>query len=169
MKLNIKPSGRIDSTMNIRQWPLMQLLRPTVGHQIFDSITRTMNPQRIPVGPFQSGGVSNIETPKRFRRGARPLRAMHPRGVNWHVAEVDRGNEHAFHPACQPRRNGRIACESPNHEGLFRHQHLVTQTEQIICEENGVVIRSFPAIHCIDGSVSFSLEWNGLKFVYPIE
>ena len=36
----------------------------------------------------------------------------------------------------------------------------------IIYEENGVVIRSFPAIHAIDGSVSFSLEWNGMKFVY---
>jgi len=28
------------------------------------------------------------------------------------------------------------------------------------------IIRSFPAIHAIDGPVSFSLEWNGLKFVY---
>jgi ribonuclease Z len=38
--------------------------------------------------------------------------------------------------------------------------------EQIVYEENGVVIRSFPAIHAIDGSVSFSLEWNGLKIVF---
>jgi ribonuclease Z len=38
--------------------------------------------------------------------------------------------------------------------------------EQIIYEENGVVIRSFPAIHSLDGSVSFSLEWSGLKFVF---
>ena len=38
--------------------------------------------------------------------------------------------------------------------------------EQIVYEENGVVIRSFPAIHSLDGSVSFSLEWNGLKFVF---
>jgi ribonuclease Z len=37
---------------------------------------------------------------------------------------------------------------------------------EIIYDENGVVIRSFPAIHSIDGSVSFSLEWNGLKFIY---
>jgi ribonuclease Z len=37
---------------------------------------------------------------------------------------------------------------------------------QVIYEENGVTIRSFPAIHAIDGPVSFSLEWNGLKFVY---
>jgi ribonuclease Z len=38
--------------------------------------------------------------------------------------------------------------------------------EQIVYEENGVVIRSFPAIHSIDGSVGFSLEWSGLKFVF---
>ena len=38
--------------------------------------------------------------------------------------------------------------------------------EQVVYEENGVVIRSFPAIHAIDGSVSYSLEWNGLKIVY---
>ena len=37
---------------------------------------------------------------------------------------------------------------------------------EIIYEENGVVVRSFPAIHSIDGSVSFSLEWNDLKFVF---
>jgi ribonuclease Z len=36
----------------------------------------------------------------------------------------------------------------------------------VVYEENGVVIRSFPAVHSIDGSVSFSLEWNGLKFVF---
>jgi len=37
---------------------------------------------------------------------------------------------------------------------------------QIVYQENGVTIRSWPAIHSIDGSVSFSLEWNGLKFVF---
>jgi hypothetical protein len=37
---------------------------------------------------------------------------------------------------------------------------------EIIFEENGVVVRSFPAIHSLDGPVSFSLEWNGLKFVF---
>ena len=38
--------------------------------------------------------------------------------------------------------------------------------EQIVYQENGVTIRSFPAIHAIDGSVSYSLEWNGLKIVF---
>jgi ribonuclease Z len=37
---------------------------------------------------------------------------------------------------------------------------------QIVYEDNGVTIRSFPAIHALDGSVSFSLEWNDLKFVF---
>jgi ribonuclease Z len=37
---------------------------------------------------------------------------------------------------------------------------------KVIYKENGVTIRSFPAIHALDGPVSFSLEWNGLKFVF---
>ena len=37
---------------------------------------------------------------------------------------------------------------------------------EVIYDENGVVIRSIPAIHAIDGAVSFILEWNGLKFAY---
>ncbi|MDP6553528.1 MAG: guanitoxin biosynthesis MBL fold metallo-hydrolase GntH [Pirellulaceae bacterium] len=37
---------------------------------------------------------------------------------------------------------------------------------KVIYDENGVVIRSFPAIHGLDGAVSFILEWNGMKFVY---
>ena len=37
---------------------------------------------------------------------------------------------------------------------------------QVVYQENGVTIRSYPAIHSLDGPVSFSLEWNGLKFVF---
>jgi ribonuclease Z len=37
---------------------------------------------------------------------------------------------------------------------------------QIVYDKNDVIVRSFPAIHSIDGSVSFSLEWNDLKFVF---
>jgi ribonuclease Z len=36
----------------------------------------------------------------------------------------------------------------------------------VIYEHNGVTVRSFPAIHALDGPVSFSLEWNGLKFIF---
>ena len=37
---------------------------------------------------------------------------------------------------------------------------------EIIYQENDVTIRSFPAIHSLDGPVSFTLEWNGFKFVF---
>jgi len=37
---------------------------------------------------------------------------------------------------------------------------------KVIYDENGVVVRSIPAVHGLDGAVSFILEWNGLKFVY---
>jgi ribonuclease Z len=37
---------------------------------------------------------------------------------------------------------------------------------QEIYNENGVVIRTIPAIHALDGPVSFILEWNGLKLAY---
>ena len=36
----------------------------------------------------------------------------------------------------------------------------------IIYQKNGVKIRAWPAIHGIDGAVSYSLEWKGKKFVY---
>jgi ribonuclease Z len=36
----------------------------------------------------------------------------------------------------------------------------------VVYEKNGVVIRSFPAIHIYDGPVSYRLEWNGLTFVF---
>ena len=37
---------------------------------------------------------------------------------------------------------------------------------KVIYKENGVTIRTIPAIHALDGPVSFILEWNGLKFAY---
>lgn len=36
----------------------------------------------------------------------------------------------------------------------------------VIYEANGVTIRTIPAIHAVDGSVSFIMEWNGLKFAF---
>lgn len=38
--------------------------------------------------------------------------------------------------------------------------------DQIVYDENGVQIRSIPAIHALDGPVSYILEWNGLKFAF---
>jgi len=37
---------------------------------------------------------------------------------------------------------------------------------KLIYDENGVQIYSIPAIHALDGSVSFILKWNGLKFAF---
>lgn len=36
----------------------------------------------------------------------------------------------------------------------------------VVHDRNGVVIKSFPAVHCFDGPVSYRLEWNGLTFVF---
>lgn len=36
----------------------------------------------------------------------------------------------------------------------------------VVYEQNGVRIKSFPAVHIYDGPVSYRLEWNGLVFVY---
>jgi ribonuclease Z len=37
---------------------------------------------------------------------------------------------------------------------------------QVVYEHNGVKITSFPAIHAVDGSVSYRLDWNDLSFVF---
>jgi ribonuclease Z len=46
------------------------------------------------------------------------------------------------------------------------HEFDYKQENVVVYEENGVTIRSWPAIHALDGSVSFSLEWEGLKYVF---
>ncbi len=46
------------------------------------------------------------------------------------------------------------------------HEFDYKAVNEPIYQENGVTIRTIPAIHALDGSVSFLLEWNGLKFAY---
>ncbi len=46
------------------------------------------------------------------------------------------------------------------------HEFDYKAENQVIYQENGVTIRSFPAIHIGDGPVSFLLEWNDMKIVY---
>ena len=46
------------------------------------------------------------------------------------------------------------------------HEFDYKQENVIVYQKNGVTIRSWPAIHSLDGAVSFSLEWNGLKYVF---
>jgi ribonuclease Z len=45
------------------------------------------------------------------------------------------------------------------------HEFDFTKTS-VVYDHNGVVIKSFPAIHIYDGPVSYRLEWNGLCFVF---
>ena len=46
------------------------------------------------------------------------------------------------------------------------HEFDYKAANEIIYQKNGVTIRSWPAIHLLDGPVSFSLEWKGLKYVF---
>ena len=46
------------------------------------------------------------------------------------------------------------------------HDFDYMQENVVVYEKNGVTIRSWPAIHSLDGAVSYGLEWNGLKYVF---
>ena len=46
------------------------------------------------------------------------------------------------------------------------HEFDYKAVNKVIFQENGVTVRSIPAIHALDGPVSFLLEWNGLKFAF---
>jgi len=50
--------------------------------------------------------------------------------------------------------------------GLIAHEFDFKQDNGVVYEENGVTITSFPAVHVLDGAVSYRLEWNGLSFVF---
>ena len=49
---------------------------------------------------------------------------------------------------------------------IVAHEFDYRQAPGVVYEENGVRIISWPAIHALDGPVSFKLEWNGLSFVF---
>ncbi len=46
------------------------------------------------------------------------------------------------------------------------HEFDYKKMNAVVYQKNGVTIRSWPAIHALDGAVSFALEWNGLKYVF---
>lgn len=48
---------------------------------------------------------------------------------------------------------------------IVAHEFDYSKTH-VIYDKNGVKITSFPAIHIMDGSVSYRLDWNGLSFVF---
>ena len=45
------------------------------------------------------------------------------------------------------------------------HEFDYKGVNEVIYQENGVTIRSFPAIHSGDGPISYVLDWNGYKLV----
>jgi ribonuclease Z len=49
---------------------------------------------------------------------------------------------------------------------IVAHEFDYKKVNQVVYEKNGVKITSWPAIHSLDGSVSYRLEWNGLSFVF---
>jgi ribonuclease Z len=49
---------------------------------------------------------------------------------------------------------------------LVAHEFDFKQDGGVVYEENGVKITSFPAVHVLDGPVSYRLDWNGLSFVF---
>jgi ribonuclease Z len=49
---------------------------------------------------------------------------------------------------------------------LVVHEFDYRKENAVIYDRNGVIVRSFPAVHAFDGPVSFRLEWNGLSFVF---
>jgi ribonuclease Z len=61
---------------------------------------------------------------------------------------------------------GRVGATDPRGYRLEINEFDYKGENQVVYNENGVTIRSFPAIHSIDGAVSFSLDWNDLKFIF---
>ena len=60
---------------------------------------------------------------------------------------------------------GRVG-NMPSQGGVLEVTEFDYSKVQEVYRANGVVIRSWPAIHSIDGPVSYSLEWEALKFVF---
>ncbi|MGI9292505.1 MAG: guanitoxin biosynthesis MBL fold metallo-hydrolase GntH [Pseudomonadales bacterium] len=55
---------------------------------------------------------------------------------------------------------------SPTPGQIIAHEFDYKAVNEIVYQENGVTIRSWPAIHAGDGPVSFSLEYAGLKIIF---
>lgn len=49
---------------------------------------------------------------------------------------------------------------------LIAHEFDFKEENVVVYQENGVTVTAWPAIHILDGPVSYKLEWNGLSFVF---
>ena len=94
----------------------------------------------------------------------KPLRVWGPSGDT-----PERGTKYAIEhlrKALTWDLDGRLGITDPRGYHIEANEFDYKGMNQIVYQENGVTIRSYPAIHSLDGPVSFSLEWNGLKFVF---
>jgi ribonuclease Z len=94
----------------------------------------------------------------------KPLRVWGPSGD-----KPERGTKYAIdhlRKALTWDLDGRKGLTDPRGYYIEAKEFDYTGVNQVVYEVNGVTIRSWPAIHALNGSVSYSLEWNGLKFVF---
>jgi ribonuclease Z len=94
----------------------------------------------------------------------KPLRVWGPSGDT-----PERGTKYALDHLLKALTwdlDGRKGITDPRGYNLEVHEFDYKGMNKVVYEENGVTIRSWPAIHSLDGPVSFSVEWNGLKFVF---
>jgi ribonuclease Z len=94
----------------------------------------------------------------------KPLRVWGPSGET-----PERGTKYAvehLRKALTWDLDGRAGLTDPRGYHIEANEFDYRVINQIIYQENGVTIRSIPAIHSLDGPVSFIVEWNGFKFVF---
>lgn len=93
----------------------------------------------------------------------RPLRVWGPSGTKPELGTkhfVDKQLEAlAWDYSTRSGKLPEIGSQVEIHEFDYRKTHVVY-------EENGVKVTSFPAMHILDGAVSYRLDWNGLSFVF---
>jgi ribonuclease Z len=94
----------------------------------------------------------------------KPLRVWGPNGD-----KPERGTKYAIdhvRKALTWDLDGRKGLTDPRGYHIEAKEFDYTKVNQVVYEGNGVTIRSWPAIHALNGAVSYSLDWNGLKFVF---
>ncbi len=94
----------------------------------------------------------------------KPLRVWGPSGD-----KPERGTKYAIdhvRKALTWDLDGRRGLTDPRGYFIEATEFDYKGVNQVVYEANGFTIRSWPAIHALDGSVSYSLDWNGLKFVF---
>jgi ribonuclease Z len=94
----------------------------------------------------------------------KPLRVWGPSGET-----PERGTKYALdhlRKALTWDIDGRQGLTDPRGYHLDVTEFDYMGVNETVYQENGVTIRTIPAIHSLDGPVSFIVEWNGFKFVF---